>query len=256
MSPSPSTSQVALVRWRRFKKPLQTNQEMRTARGLVSVIVPCYNEADTITTAIEQILALGDRLNLEIIVVDDGSTDGSFEKLKGLAGIRVDRHEVNRGKGAAILSGAALATGEVIVIQDADLEYSAGTIPTLVEPIFGGQYNIVYGSRFMGDIEGMTFSHFVGNKILSYFTSLFCGARITDMMTCQKAFRASAFRALHLESSRFEFELEVTVEALRKGYSIHEIPIPYSKRKFGEAKIGWVDGVKTMLKLIQLRFGL
>jgi glycosyltransferase involved in cell wall biosynthesis len=233
---------------------LQTIQG--TARtGKVTVIVPCFNEADTITAAVEQIAALRSKLDLEIIVVDDGSTDGSFEQLSKMPGIKVDRHTVNRGKGAGIASGAALATGDVIVIQDADLEYDAATIPTLVERIFNGTYDIVYGSRFKGNIAGMTFSHFVGNKILSYFTSLLCGAVITDMMTCQKAFRASVFRSLELKSPRFEFELEVTVEALRKGYSIHEIPIPYSKRKFGEAKIGWSDGLKTMVKLFRYRFG-
>ena len=234
---------------------MQTNEETGRTAGTVSVIVPCFNEADTITTAVEQIAALRSKLDLEIIVVDDGSTDGSFGKLSKIEGIKTDRHKVNRGKGAAVASGAALATGDVIVIQDSDLEYDAGTIPTLVEPILSGKYDIVYGSRFKGDIEGMTFSHFVGNKILSYFTTLLCGAVITDMMTCQKAFRTNVFRSLNLESPRFEFELEVTVEALRKGYSIHEIPIPYSKRRFGEAKIGWSDGFKTMLKLIRYRFG-
>ena len=217
--------------------------------------MPCFNEADTIVTAVEQIAGLRSKLDVEIIVVDDGSTDGSFEKLSKIEGIRVDRHRVNRGKGAAVTSGAALASGDVLVIQDADLEYDAGAIPSLVEPILSGKCDIVYGSRFKGDIEGMTFSHLVGNKILSYFTTLLCGAEVTDMMTCQKAFRTSVFRSLNLQSPRFEFELEVTVQALHKGYSIHEIPIPYSKRKFGEAKISWSDGIKTMLKLLEYRFG-
>jgi glycosyltransferase involved in cell wall biosynthesis len=221
---------------------------------MISIIVPCYNEAETIVNAVEQLTALREKLDVEIIVVDDGSTDSSYEKLKALQSIQVQRHEINHGKGAAIATGAARANGDVIVIQDADMEYAASVIPTIVEPILAGKCDIVYGSRFKGNIQGMTFSHLVGNKILSYFTTLICGAEITDMMTGQKAFRTSVFKGLNLESPRFEFELEVTVEALRKGYAIYEVPIPYSKRKFGEAKIGWADGVKTMLKILRYRF--
>lgn len=221
----------------------------------LSVIVPCYNESGTILSAIEQLQALRDRFDLEIIVVDDGSTDGSFESLRSVQGIKLERHEKNRGKGAAVVTGLAKATGDVVVIQDADLEYDPKEIPVLVDPILSGKCDIVYGSRFKGNIAGMTFSHYVGNKILSFFTSLLYGVEVTDMMTGHKAFRGSVFKELTLESSRFEFELEVTVEALRKGYSICEIPIPYSKRRFGEAKIGWADGLKTLLKLLEYRLG-
>lgn len=210
--------------------------------GKVSVIVPCYNEADTIVNAVEQLQSLRNVLDIEIIVVDDGSTDESVQKLNELKDIELERHKKNRGKGAAITTGAAKAIGEVIVIQDADLEYDPDAIPELVKPILSGEFDIVYGSRFQGKIEGMTFSHYVGNKILSFFTGLFYGAKVTDMMTGHKAFRTAVFRGLKLESRGFEFELDVTVEALRKGYSIHEIPIAYSKRKFGKAKIGWADG--------------
>ena len=222
---------------------------------MISVILPCYNEADTIVDAVGQVIGLRDKFDVEVIVIDDGSTDESYKRLGTLQGITVERHQTNRGKGAAIATGAGKASGDVIVIQDADLEYDASVIPALAEPILSGEYDIVYGSRFKGNIEGMTFLHFVGNKVLSYFTSLLCGAEVTDMMTGQKAFRTSVFRKLNLGSPRFEFELEVTVEALRNGYSIHEIPIPYSKRQFGDAKIGWVDGFKTMTKLLRYRLG-
>jgi glycosyltransferase involved in cell wall biosynthesis len=222
----------------------------------LSVIVPCYNESGTILSAIEQLQTLRDRYDLEIIVVDDGSTDGSFERLRGVEGIKLERHEKNRGKGAAVVTGLAKVTGDVVVIQDADLEYDPKEIPDLLDPILSGKCDIVYGSRFKGNITGMTFSHYVGNKILSFFTSLLYGAEVTDMMTGHKAFRSRVFKELTLKSSRFEFELEVTVEALRKGYSICEIPIPYFKRRIGQAKIGWADGFKTLLKLLEYRLGL
>ncbi len=221
----------------------------------VSVIVPCYNEAHTIANAIKELQSLRDRFEVEIIVVDDGSTDGSSQKLRELSGIKLERHETNRGKGAAIATGAKKATGGVIVIQDADLEYDPKEIPNLANPILAGKCDIVYGSRFKGKIEGMTLSHYVGNKVLSFFTGLLYGAEVTDMMTGHKAFRATVFKQLNLESQGFEFELDVTVQALRRGYSINEVPITYSKRKFGEAKIGWADGVKSLLRLFKYRLG-
>ena len=223
--------------------------------GKVSVIVPCYNEGQTIAKAIEQLQSLRGELDLEIIVVDDGSTDESVQKLSQMNGNVLERHEKNKGKGAAITTGVAKATGEVVVVQDADLEYDPTEIPDLVRPILEGDFDIVYGSRFLGKIEGMTFSHYIGNKVLSYFTSVLYGAKVTDMMTGHKAFRTAIFREFNLKSRGFEFELDVTVEALRRGHSIHEIPIQYSKREFGEAKIGWTDGVDSLLKLFKYRFG-
>jgi glycosyltransferase involved in cell wall biosynthesis len=198
---------------------------------------------------------LHDGFEVEPIVVDDGSTDGSYEKLRDMKEVTIERHERNQGKGAAVATGARRATGEVIVIQDADLEYDPKEIPALVAPILNEKCDIVYGSRFKGNVEGMTFSHYAGNKILSFFTGLLYGAEVSDMMTGHKAFRSSVFKELNLQSPGFEFELEVTVEALRRGYSIYEVPITYSRRKFGEAKIGWVDGFKTLLKLFEFRLG-
>jgi glycosyltransferase involved in cell wall biosynthesis len=204
---------------------------------------------------IEQVQTLRDRFDLEIIVVDDGSIDGTFESLRAVEGIKLERHEKNKGKGAAIATGLAKATGDIVVIQDADLEYEPKEIPVLVDPILSRKCDIVCGSRFKGNITGMTFSHYVANKILSFFTSVLYGAEVTDVMTGHHAFRASVFKELTLESTRFELELEVTVKALRKGYSICEIPTTYSTRNFGEAKIGWADGFQCLLKLLKYRLG-
>lgn len=222
----------------------------------ISIIIPCYNEEKTVVETVTELLKLEDKLDLEIVAVDDGSSDDTLRKLMELPGIRLVRHDKNKGKGAAVMSGAAVATGEVIVIQDADMEYDPKEIPALVNPILRKECDIVYGSRFKGKISGMTFSHYFGNRILSYFTSLICGAQVTDMMTGHKAFRATVFKGLDLKSHGFDFELEVTAKALRKGYTIHEIPITYSKRQFGEAKIRWTDGIKSMIQLLKYRFEL
>ena len=222
----------------------------------VSVIVPCYNEAYTIANAIQELQSLRDLFQVEIIVVDDGSTDGSSQKLRELSGIKLERHETNRGKGAAIATGAKSATGEVIIIQDADLEYDPKEIPDLANPILAGKCDIVYGSRFRGNIEGMTLSHYVGNKVLSFFTGLLYGVEVTDMMTGHKAFRAHLFKQFDLKSTGFGFEMEVTVKALEKGYRIQEVPIRYSRRKFGQPKIRWRDGFKSMIQLFAYRLGL
>jgi glycosyltransferase involved in cell wall biosynthesis len=229
---------------------------MQGRSRLVSIVIPCFNEEKTVEETVNGLLKLKSALDLEIIAVDDGSSDDTYRKLTGLQGIGLLRHDQNKGKGAAVMTGAGAATGEVIVIQDADMEYDPKEIPALVDPILRKECDIVYGSRFKGTISGMTFSHYFGNRLLSYFTSLLCSAGVTDMMTGHKAFRATVFKGLDLKSHGFDFELEVTVKALRKGYSIHEIPIAYSKRQFGEAKIRWIDGIKSMIQLLKYRFEL
>jgi glycosyltransferase involved in cell wall biosynthesis len=219
----------------------------------ISIVVPCYNEEATIQNVLERLLSLGRKLDYEIIVVDDGSVDLTYNILKGLKGIRLVRHDTNRGKGAAIITGAANATGDVIVIQDADLEYDPGNIPNLANPILERQCDVVYGSRFKGKATGMRLSRFVGNKVLTYFTRLLYRTELTDVMTGHKAFRTNVFKELDLESTGFEFELEVTVKALERGYAIREVPIAYSRRLLGQAKIRWIDGLKCLFLLFRRR---
>jgi len=219
----------------------------------VSVIVPCYNEENTILEVVKRLLSVGHDLDLEIILVDDGSTDSTFDLVKNQKGVRIAIHEINMGKGTAVLTGAAEAKGDVIVIQDGDLEYCPEDIPALVEPILQGECDIVFGSRFMGNAAGMSLSHYLGNKILTWLTHIVYGGHVTDVMTGHKAIKAEILRTLDLSSSGFEFELELTVKALEKHFTICEVPIVYSVRRFGEAKIRWIDGVRGLLYLLKPR---
>jgi len=222
----------------------------------VSIIVPCYNEEDTIANVIEKLNGLRGKLDCEIIAVDDGSTDRTFEIMKDFLGIRIVRNGTNRGKGAAVSIAAANAAGDVVAIQDADLEYDPADIPRLVKPILNGECEVVYGSRFKGKIMGMSRSHYVGNRVLSFFASLLYGTRVTDIMTGHKTFKTSVFRELRLKSKGFEFEVEVTARVLGAGHRITEVPITYHRRQFGAAKIKWTDGVMCLFRLVGYRLGL
>jgi len=221
--------------------------------GSLSVIIPVYNEAPSIELVIERVRATG--LPREIIVVDDGSTDDTFARLSKLRwGLRLIRHKGNRGKGAAIRTGLDYATGEFVIIQDADTEYDPADYPALLKPLTTGESNVVYGVR-QSDTPRRGPLLFFGVKLLTLLTNLLYGCRIHDEATGYKAFRLSLLRRIELECERFEFCPEVTAKICRVGEHIAEVPISYRPRtiKAGK-KLRWTDGVSALLTLVRYRF--
>jgi glycosyltransferase involved in cell wall biosynthesis len=220
----------------------------------LSVIIPAYNEAATVGKLVERLRAVP--LALEIIAVDDGSRDGTGEVLVDLrkAG-RIDvlvTQPVNRGKGAAIRAGIAVATGDIIVVQDADLEYDPEELPRLIYPIVSGLADAVFGSRFLGgDHRVLYFWHSVGNNLLTLLSNMFTDLNLTDMETCYKAVRAPLMKQLALTSDRFGFEPEITARLAQSGARIWEISISYAGRTYAEGKkIGWRDGVAALWHIL------
>lgn len=222
----------------------------------LSVIIPVYNEKANIAAVIDAVEAVD--LPKEIIVVDDGSTDGTSEILESYKDdetIRVHSSMLNFGKGTAIRVGLKYVTGDVIVIQDADLEYDPQQIPQLIQPIVDGQADVVYGSRFRGSIKGMKFANLIANRILTLSSNILYRAGITDEATCYKAFRADILKSLPLKCLRFEFCPEVTAKIRKQGVKIHEIPISYEGRTAIEGKkITWRDGFQAIWTLVKYRF--
>jgi glycosyltransferase involved in cell wall biosynthesis len=187
-------------------------------------------------------------------VVDDGSKDGTREILRQMPGIVYVEHERNQGKGMAIRTGLARATGEVVVIQDADLEYDPGDFRRMLEPIRYGKAAVVYGSRFLKARPRMRFANYVANRLLAWGATLLFGRRITDEATCYKMFRAEVLREMNLQATRFEFCPEVTAKAMRAGHRILEVPISYRARSVAEGKkISWRDGVSAFYTLLKYR---
>ena len=223
----------------------------------LSVIIPCYNEKTTIAEVIRRVRAVG--LAHEIIVVDDGSTDGTRDVLAEIDrgdDLKIILHERNLGKGAAVRTGFKNATGDVFLIQDADLEYDPREYPVLLRPIEEGITKIVYGSRFLGGPrKAMFFWNMIANRTLTFVTNLLYNAILSDMETCYKVFKAEVIRDIPLRSRRFDFEPEVTAKVLKRGYRIYEVPISYNGREWYEGKkISWKDGVIAFWTLIYYRF--
>jgi glycosyltransferase involved in cell wall biosynthesis len=222
----------------------------------ITVVIPAYNEAPTIARQVGRVLAQG--APTEVIVVDDASDDGTARALEAVGDprLRVLRHEKNRGKGAALRTGFAAATGDVIIVQDADLEYDPADYPVLLGPILDGRADAVFGSRFLGGPHRvLLFWHSVGNKWLTLLSNVVTNLNLTDMETGAKAFRTEVLRRITLKEERFGFEPEITAKLARAGARIYETPVSYSGRTYAEGKkITWVDALVVPWVLIRASF--
>lgn len=225
----------------------------------LSVVIPVYNERETLQEIIQAVLATG--MAYEIVIVDDGSTDGTralYPEIEALdESIRIILHEKNLGKGGALQTGFQAATGDLIIIQDADLEYDPRDYPAIIQPLEEGKTAVVYGSRFRGGpSKTMFFMNMVGNKFLTLVANILYDTILTDMETCYKAFRADVIKSIPIRSRGFDFEPEITAKVLKRGYRIYEVPISYNGREYEEGKKirPWLDGPKALWTLVKYKF--
>lgn len=225
---------------------------------LLSIVIPVYNEKNTVLDIIRKIDSLPASLNRELIIVDDGSTDGTREILKSLENrndVKLIYKELNSGKGDSLKVGFKNSKGDYVIVQDADLEYEPKDYFKLLEAIDGKDNTIIYGSRFMGHYEEMSSLHYYGNKFLTLITNILYGVELSDMETCYKLFPGNFIRSLKLKANRFDFEPEITAKVLKSGYKIIEVPIKYYGRKHSEGKkITWKDGFNAIYSLIKYKF--
>ena len=223
---------------------------------LLTVVMPVYNELATVEEVVRRVLALP--IRVQLVVVDDCSTDGTGDllgRLRDELGFTLVRQPKNRGKGAALRTGFTRVSGDLVVIQDADLEYSPEELPGLIELICEGRADVVYGSRFLGRRRVFLFTHYLGNRLLTTLTNVLYNTMLTDMETCYKVMRAEVLRSMTLQSDGFGIEPELTAKIFKRHLRVYEVPISYDGRGYDEGKkIGWRDGVVAVWVLLKYRF--
>ena len=226
----------------------------------LSVVIPVFNESRTVEALLKRVFeaTLPDGVELEVVVVDDSSTDGTREKLEALKAsgdfnFEYAEHQVNRGKGAALRTGFSKVTGDIVLVQDADLEYHPREYPNLIQPILDGEADVVYGSRFLGGPQRVFFFwHYVGNRMLTLLSNMFTDLNLSDMETCYKVFGERSWKQLNLQSNRFAIEPEITAKIAKQKVRIFEVPISYYGRTYAEGKkIGWKDGVSAIVAIVR-----